>query len=39
VNAVLKSRIEPGTLGFEFPAEAASAQLDTIAPFMCRLRE
>jgi EAL domain-containing protein (putative c-di-GMP-specific phosphodiesterase class I) len=34
-----KSRIEPGTLGFEFPEEAASAHLDTIGPFMCRLRE
>ena len=34
-----KSRIEPGTLGFEFPEEAASAHLATIAPFMCRLRE
>jgi diguanylate cyclase (GGDEF)-like protein len=36
---VRKSRIEPGTLGFEFPEEAASAHLATIAPFMCRLRE
>ncbi|HME38852.1 MAG TPA: EAL domain-containing protein [Steroidobacteraceae bacterium] len=36
---VRKSRIEPGTLGFEFPEEAASAHLSTIAPFMCRLRE
>jgi diguanylate cyclase (GGDEF)-like protein len=36
---VRNSRIEPGTLGFEFPEEAASAQLGTIAPFMCRLRE
>jgi diguanylate cyclase (GGDEF)-like protein len=36
---VRKSRIEPGTLGFEFPEEAASAHLGTIAPFMCRLRE
>jgi EAL domain-containing protein (putative c-di-GMP-specific phosphodiesterase class I) len=36
---VRKSRIEPGTLGFEFPEEAASAHLGSIAPFMCRLRE
>ena len=36
---VRNSRIEPGTLGFEFPEEAASAHLGTIAPFMCRLRE
>lgn len=36
---VRKSRIEPGTLGFEFPEEAASAHIDTIAPFMLRLRE
>jgi diguanylate cyclase (GGDEF)-like protein len=36
---VRKSRIEPGILGFEFPEEAASAHLGTIAPFMCRLRE
>jgi diguanylate cyclase (GGDEF)-like protein len=36
---VRKSRIEPGTLGFEFPEEAASAHLGTVAPFMCRLRE
>jgi diguanylate cyclase (GGDEF)-like protein len=36
---VRKSRIEPGTLGFEIPEEAASAHLGTIAPFMCRLRE
>jgi diguanylate cyclase (GGDEF)-like protein len=36
---VRKSRIEPGTLAFEFPEEAASANLDTIGPFMCRLRE
>ncbi|MHB8478705.1 MAG: EAL domain-containing protein [Steroidobacteraceae bacterium] len=34
-----KSRIEPGTLGFEFPEQAASEHLATIAPFMCRLRE
>ncbi|MGB6353272.1 MAG: GGDEF and EAL domain-containing protein [Steroidobacteraceae bacterium] len=38
-DLVRKSRIEPGTLGFEFPEEAASAHLGTIAPFMCRLRE
>lgn len=36
---VRKSRIEPGTLGFEFPEEAASAHIDSIAPFMLRLRE
>jgi diguanylate cyclase (GGDEF)-like protein len=36
---VRKSRIEPGTLGFEFPEEAASSHIDTLAPFMCRLRE
>jgi diguanylate cyclase (GGDEF)-like protein len=36
---VRKSRIEPGTLGFEFAEEAASAHLASIAPFMCRLRE
>jgi diguanylate cyclase (GGDEF)-like protein len=36
---VRKSRIEPGTLGFEFPEEAASAHIGTLAPFMCRLRE
>jgi diguanylate cyclase (GGDEF)-like protein len=34
-----KSRIEPGTLAFEFPEEAASAHIGTLAPFMCRLRE
>ena len=33
------SRIEPGTLGFEFPEEAASANLEAIVPFMRRLRE
>lgn len=33
------SRIEPGTLGFEFPEEAASGHLGTITPFMRRLRE
>ena len=38
-SLVRKSRIEPGTLGFEFPEEAASAHIGTIAPFMCRLRE
>jgi diguanylate cyclase (GGDEF)-like protein len=38
-DLVRKSRIEPGTLGFEFPEEAASAHFGTIAPFMCRLRE
>ena len=36
---VRKSRIEPGTLAFEFPEEAASAHIATLAPFMCRLRE
>jgi diguanylate cyclase (GGDEF)-like protein len=36
---VRKSRIEPGTLGFEFPGEAASEHIGTLAPFMCRLRE
>jgi EAL domain-containing protein (putative c-di-GMP-specific phosphodiesterase class I) len=36
---VRQSRIEPGTLGFEFPEEAASAHLGTVAPFMFRLRE
>jgi diguanylate cyclase (GGDEF)-like protein len=36
---VRNSRIEPGTLGFEFPEAAASASLSTIAPFMFRLRE
>jgi diguanylate cyclase (GGDEF)-like protein len=38
-DLVRKSRIEPGTLGFEFPEEAASAHFGTVAPFMCRLRE
>ena len=38
-DLVRKSRIEPGTLGFEFPEEAASSHIDTLAPFMCRLRE
>jgi diguanylate cyclase (GGDEF)-like protein len=38
-DLVRKSRIEPGTLGFEFPEEAANAHLATIAPFMCRMRE
>ncbi len=38
-DLVRKSRIEPGTLGFEFREESASAHLSTIAPFMCRLRE
>ncbi len=36
---VRHSRIEPGTLGFEFSEDAAGAHLGTIAPFMCRLRE
>jgi len=38
-DLVRTSRIEPETLGFEFPEEAASAHLGTIAPLMCRLRE
>jgi diguanylate cyclase (GGDEF)-like protein len=38
-DLVRKSRIDPGTLGFEFPEEAASAHLGTIVPFMCRLRD
>jgi diguanylate cyclase (GGDEF)-like protein len=38
-SLVRKSRIEPGILGFEFPEEAASAHIDTIAPFIRRLRE
>jgi diguanylate cyclase (GGDEF)-like protein len=36
---VRKSRIEPGTVAFEFPEEAASAHIGTLAPFMRRLRE
>ncbi len=38
-DLVRKSRIEPGTLGFELPEEGASAHAGTISPFMCRLRE
>jgi diguanylate cyclase (GGDEF)-like protein len=38
-DLVRKGRIEPGTLGFELPEEAASAHAGTISPFMCRLRE
>ena len=38
-DLVRKSRIEPGTLGFELPEEAANAHAGTISPFMCRLRE
>jgi len=38
-DLVRNSRIEPGTLGFEFPEEAASAHLGTIAPCMGKLRE
>jgi diguanylate cyclase (GGDEF)-like protein len=38
-DLVRTSRIETGTLGFEFPEEAANAHLGTIAPFMRRLRE
>ncbi len=36
---VRKTRIEPGTLSFEFPEEAAAGHIGMIAPFMCRLRE
>jgi len=36
---VRKTRIEPGTLSFEFPEEAATGHIGMIAPFMCRLRE
>jgi diguanylate cyclase (GGDEF)-like protein len=36
---VRNTRIEPGTLSFEFPEEAASGRVGTIAPFMYRLRE
>ena len=36
---VRNSRIEPGTLSFEFSEEAAAGRLGTIAPFMYRLRE
>jgi diguanylate cyclase (GGDEF)-like protein len=36
---VRKARIEPGTLCFEFPEEAAAGNSAMIAPFMCRLRE
>jgi diguanylate cyclase (GGDEF)-like protein len=39
LDLVRKSRIEPGTLGFEFPEQAASTHAAAIAPFMCRLRE
>jgi EAL domain-containing protein (putative c-di-GMP-specific phosphodiesterase class I) len=38
-DGVRNSRIEPGTLAFEFPEEAASAHVGTIAPFMRKLRE
>ena len=38
-DLVRQSRIEPGTLGFELPEEAASAHACSISPFMCRLRE
>jgi EAL domain-containing protein (putative c-di-GMP-specific phosphodiesterase class I) len=38
-DLVRKSRIEPGTLGFELPEDAASEHAGTISPFMCRLRE
>jgi diguanylate cyclase (GGDEF)-like protein len=36
---VKNSRIDPGTLGFEFREEAARAHAGIILPFMCRLRE
>jgi len=36
---VRKTRIEPGTLSFEFPEEATTGHIGMIAPFMCRLRE
>ena len=36
---IRKTRIEPGTLSFEFPEEAACGHIAMIAPFMCRLRE
>lgn len=36
---VRNSRIEPGTLGFEFREEAARPHVGLISPFMCRLRE
>jgi diguanylate cyclase (GGDEF)-like protein len=39
LDLVRTSRIEPGTLGFEFPEQAASTHAGAIAPFMCRLRE
>jgi diguanylate cyclase (GGDEF)-like protein len=38
-DLVRNGRIEPGTLGFEFPEEAASAHLDSIAPCMGKLRD
>ncbi len=36
---VRNTRIEPGTLSFEFSEEAAVGRAGTIAPFMYRLRE
>src|ERR1017187_1081863 len=36
---VRDTRIEPGTLNFEFSEEAATGRVGTIAPFMYRLRE
>jgi EAL domain-containing protein (putative c-di-GMP-specific phosphodiesterase class I) len=36
---VRNSRIEPGTLAFEFPEEAASAHVGNIAPLMRKLRD
>jgi len=38
-DLVRNTRIEPGTLSFEFPEEAAAGRVGTIAPFMYRLRE
>jgi diguanylate cyclase (GGDEF)-like protein len=38
-DLVRQGRVEPGTLGFEFPEEAASAHFDTIAPFMHKLKD
>jgi diguanylate cyclase (GGDEF)-like protein len=38
-DLVRNSRIEPGTLGFEFAENAAREHVGTISPFMCRLRE
>ncbi|MGP0054742.1 MAG: EAL domain-containing protein, partial [Steroidobacteraceae bacterium] len=38
-DRVRNTRIEPGTLSFEFSEEAAVGRVGTIAPFMYRLRE